>query len=162
MFSVGYAWKYIGFDVLAGASLDGSTRSFVDPSGKQQSYAMERVGGFAAARLRGTLQSRDFRISLAAGPGAAYRGIGVSKEYLGMPGDGNYYGSYAFSADLSVQWRMGATTALSVGAMLWVEDAGNNVKRHGLLDREASASSRDIVSGTQAMLLPYIGLQFGR
>ena len=170
MFSTGYTWRYIGFDVLAGASLDGSTRSYVDASGASKSYAMERVGGFAAVRMRGTLQTNDLRVSLAVGPGAAYRLVGMSSEYLGSPGDGNKYGSLALSADLSVSWRLSRTTALSAGAMLWMESAGQDVKMHvGLpsagMPPKASdlvaASSRDLVSGVQTMLLPYIGLTFG-
>lgn len=170
MFSVGHAWKYIGFDVLGGVSLDGSTRRYVDAHGAPHSYAMVRFGGFAAARLRGTIQSDDFRVALAIGPGAAYRLVGKTNEYLSVPSDGNHYGSLAFTADVSVQWRMSRTTALALGALVWIEGAGDNVKMHETLPNGwmgaangqlVGTSDRALVSGTQTMLLPYIGLQFG-
>jgi hypothetical protein len=82
-----------------------------------------------------------------------------------VPKDGATYGSAAFTADVSGQWRMGRHTALAVGAMLWVEDAGNDATT--IRSRVANqmtgngGSGFHLVSGMQASVMPYIGLQFG-
>ncbi len=157
MFAIGGMWKYVGFDVLGGLSVDGGARSFVDASGAPRSYNVSRAGAFAAARLRGSYQTKHVRFMAAAGPGASVRAVGLSKESFGVPHDGNTYGSLAFTADVGAQWRMTRSTALAAGAMLWVEDAGQDVKTHALLGN----GDRHLVSGVQTMLMPYIGLQFG-
>jgi hypothetical protein len=156
-FSVGHMWKYLGFDILAGASLDGGERRYVDGGGAKQSYSVERLGGLAALRLRGQVQSKYFRGSLAVGPGVVYRVIGKSESFPSVPEDAKTYDSLAFTADLSGQWRIGASTALAIGAMLWIENAGKAVTTSG----PGGTNDFPLVSGAQASVMPYVGFQFG-
>jgi hypothetical protein len=155
MFSVGYMWKYVGFDLLAGGTVEGGERRFVAGSNGQQSYTVEKLGGLAALRFRGSIQSENFRGTLALGPGIAFRAVGQSDAFPGIPKDGGTYRSLAFTADVNGQWRVGKTTSLVLGTMLWVEDAGNDVTTF------RSAGNFHLVSGTQTTVMPYLGFQFG-
>ncbi|MBX3185757.1 MAG: hypothetical protein KF819_02030 [Labilithrix sp.] len=163
MFSVGYMWKYLGFDVLGASTLDGGERSYVPHGGVRRSYFVERLGGMAAVRLRAQIQSEDFRGALAIGPGVTFRAVGEAASFPSVPKDGATYGSASFTADLSAQWRIGRPTALALGAMLWVEDAGSEVTtvRSRIAAQAGESSEFHLVSGMQASVMPYIGLQFG-
>jgi hypothetical protein len=155
MFSVGYMWKYVGFDILGGATAEGGERRYYPNRGAQESYTMERIGGIAAVRLRGQIQSENFRATLAFGPGLGFRAVGQTDSFPGVPKDGGTYRSGAFTADLSGGWRIGRTTALVLGTMLWIENAGDDVTTY------RSLGKFHLVSGTQTTLMPYLGFQFG-
>lgn len=155
MFSVGYMWKYVGFDILGGATAEGGERRYTSSKGGAESYTVEKVGGLAAMRLRGSIQNESFRGTLAMGPGIAFRVVGQSDSFPGLPKDGGTYRSFAFTADLNGQWRMGRSTALVLGTMVWVEDAGDDVTTY------RSQGKFHLVSGKQTTVMPYLGLQFG-
>ncbi len=178
LFSVGYMWKYLGFDVLGGFGIDGGEHRYTSLKGNQESYTTERIGGVAALRVRGQIQNENFRGVLALGPGIAFRAVGRADSFPGTPQDVGTYFSPAFTMDLNGQWRMGKSTSLVLGAMLWVEDAGAGVK--GLVGSSAAGAASQyanqipagyatqaaqadfrMVSGMQASVMPYLGLQFG-
>lgn len=71
--SIGYMWKRLGFDVFAGATGDGGSRSFASRASGDESLSMGRLGGLVAIRLRGSVDVGPLRATLAAGPGLAYR-----------------------------------------------------------------------------------------
>ena len=157
LFSVGYMWRELGFDVLVGGILDNGSRLYADPSGNAKSYSVARVGGMQAIRVRGSIQSENFRGVVAVGPGLSERIIGIGQGFPSLPKDTSSYVSLAFTIDVSGQWRMGSSTALAAGVMLWVDDSGDGVTTLAA----PTAGTFHLVSGTQTFFLPYIGLQFG-
>jgi hypothetical protein len=158
--SFGHMWKYVGFDVLGGATADMADRGYVDPSGASHSYGIERLSALAAVRVRGSVQSSWGRATLAAGPGFVYRLVAISGPVAGitssLPTDASTYRSLALTADASVQLRTGRTTALALGVMLWMDRAGDVTTRRGPV-----AGEMHMVSGAQASVMPYLGFQFG-
>ncbi len=157
LFAVGYMWRYIGFDVLAGGVLDNASRAYADANGAPKSYDVARVGAMQALRARGTIQTDHFRGVAAMGPGLSERFVGIAKGFPSLPKDTSTYVSLAFTIDVNGQWRMGASTALVLGMMLWVDNAGDGVTTLSA----PTTGSFHLVSGTQAFFLPYLGLQFG-
>jgi hypothetical protein len=155
--SAGYQWKYLGFDLLGGGSFDAGGRRYVDPEGAAKSYHVQRLAGLTALRLRAQLQSESFRVALAAGPGVVWRLVGSVDRGVGVPDAPSSYSAIAFTGDVSGQWRLGESTALAIGAMAWLDHAGENVTANGAAARDGFR----LVSGPQATLMPYLGLQFG-
>lgn len=146
--SMGLMWKHFGFDVLGAALFDSAERRVVD----RQGFTVQRLGGLGALRLRASIQSRSFRATLAAGPGAMVRLLGKSAS-VGLPDDTASYSSLAFTADLSGQWRIGDSTALALGVMVVTDHAGEQAT--------TDAGTVHLASGPQASVMPYLGFQFG-
>ncbi len=188
---VGYTWNPVGFELMLGGSADvteqkatfdgkvpqGGNPLFASPL-RTETFTTLRAGGFGAVRLRLSAQTRGVRFSFAAGFGGALRVLAMQRA-ADTPDGGSdrfvpgaiTYVSPAASFDLSVHWRVGRSTTLAIGAQVWAENAGDNAKtaRDGsryIVKGSAPVAviptpSYSLASGTQVLIGPYIGMQFG-
>jgi hypothetical protein len=159
----GHEWTHhLGFDIQLGFTADTGHRQFTDKNGDKEAYFVDRPGGIQSARFRYSLQSDNFRGTLAIGPGISERvpiiGSSTESDFTKSFKDASYYVSVGLNVDLSAQWRFTPSTALAVGAMLWIEDAGSDVVTSGFAGTQGDFR---VVSGTQAVVYPYIGFVFG-
>jgi hypothetical protein len=162
---VGFTWLPVGVELFVGGLFDSTSQSAdyppPDPANtsisgpsRTEKYSTVRVGGVAAIRARATLDGKLFRVSLAAGPGIAYKQLafdrktetanGYSERYVPDDGATNpgasepnklHYVSPAIVADLSVHFRLTPTAAISVGLLGWLEAAGNDTVAQADLSR---------------------------
>lgn len=147
---LGYGWKYVGVEMMLGGTTD-VTRAEAHIQGrKDNGYDILRVGGMAALRARGVVQTKALRASLAAGPGLAERIVFMDSATTD-------YFSPALSVDLALGIRFSSTTTFTLGSMLWLEGAG----RPGPSTSRPEQRDFRLFSGTQTMLLPYLGFEFG-
>lgn len=190
---VGYTFNPIGFEVFLGgladateqrATFDGQTHQGANPlvatPARNERFKIVRFGGMGALRVRGTAQlGPSFRGSLAAGLGLSYKYVVAQRKAASADGtnlqdvdvfDGLTYLSPAISAEAALHWRMGQTTALSVGVMLWAENAGSSLQTPAELTRHMASTSAAVpiatpayhlASSAQVFLGPYVGMQFG-
>jgi hypothetical protein len=188
---VGYTWNPVGFELMLGGSADvteqkatydgkvpqGGNPLFASPV-RTETFTTLRAGGFGAVRLRLSAQTRGVRFSFAAGFGGALRVLAMQRA-ADTPDGGSdrfvpgalTYLAPAASFDLSVHWRVGRATTLALGGQVWAENAGDSAKTA----RDASryivkgsvpvavipTPSYSLASGTQVLIGPYIGMQFG-
>lgn len=155
---VGFTWLPVGIELFVGGLFDqakqkatfGATDQANTPllgPARTEEFTFIRFGGVGAIRARATLDGKNFRASLSAGPGISYKQIimqrksasvtgGYSERYVPDDGAANpgesqanklSYVSPALVADLAVHWRIGQATALSLGVLGWLETAGNDV-----------------------------------
>ncbi len=147
---VGYTWRYFGIDLLLGASGDVSHASFTLPTGASGSWDVTRIGGLGALRAHTSVQTRVVRASLAVG-------LGVSERVVGLSGNSTDYTSLLGLLDASVALRTSPTTAIALGCMGIWEDAGQGA----VVVVSESRTPFYLFSGSQYLIEPYIGLQFG-
>jgi PEGA domain len=195
---VGYTFNPIGFEVMLGTSFDSTTQratfdgnTTANPNqnvllatpARNERFTIDRFGGIGALRVRGTIQGKGWRASLAAGLGLAYRvmaaerkvatadGTNLTERDVYGPGGFSYF-SPAVSVDAAIHWRMTQTTALSLGFMLWGENAGNSVvtspAQNDFLVNTATKTAvplftpaYHLASSGQLFVGPYLGMQFG-
>ncbi len=195
---VGYTFNPIGFELMLGGSFDSTTQratfdgnTSANPNqnvllatpARNERFTIDRFGGIGALRVRGTIQGKAWRASLAAGLGIAYRimaaerkvatadGSNLTERDVYGPGGFSYF-SPAVSVDAAIHWRMSQTTALSLGLMLWGENAGNSVVTQSAQnDVLVNTSTKTVLplftpayhlaSSGQLFVGPYVGMQFG-
>ncbi len=190
---VGFTWNPVGFELFLGGLFDHSEQKaeFAQPDptkvallgpSRTETFKVNRVGGVAALRVRATYDAKVVRLSLAAGPGIAYKVLilereattptGFSDRYV--PDDGktnageteanklSYLGP-ALSGDVAMHIRIGSTVAVSLGALAWLESAGTEVVAQGDKNRymvnSAQQGSTPIALRTPSYQ-PTVGTQF--
>ncbi len=187
---VGWMLEPLGLELLllgAGdvvspsASFDGENGSEINPivaaPAREERFTIARFGGGAALRARVFTQLSRVRFSFAAGPGLAYRYLVMKRDTEttdGLTGEvadtGTGYVSALLSIELSAQFLLGKSTALSAGLVTWLEHAGSDVqsepKNRSVLLGEGTAVPQatpayDMANGTQWFLGPFVGLAFG-
>lgn len=185
----GYHWDPVGVELYAGAQYDSSAptltwnASSVDPGigpdpARTEEFAVRRVGGFAIARVRLTVQGETIRFSVAGGVGLSYRAMFLDRDTtlaansqvrdVFVP-DAQSYVSPVVSLEPTIQWRFTPTTALAVGAALLVEsprafdaipttpeDGSRRLGQSGL-----TTPQYELATGTQIYIGPFIGVMFG-
>jgi hypothetical protein len=150
-----------------------------------ETFSFLRIGGIAAIRARVAFQTGFIRGSLSAGPGVSYRLMQMERDAAATDNSGRIdkyvpdpvsYISPAISADASVQFRLSPTVAIAVGLEFWADSAsiaGNNSvgpsTGHALVNPSNSSATPvpiptpgyNIASGSQVLLGPFLGMQFG-
>jgi hypothetical protein len=191
----GYTWDPVGLELFVAGEFDQSApqavfsgqpaageNPFVAKPARKEMFTFYRAGGVAAVRVRGTLQAEGLRASLAVGPGVAYKamflnrttkttdGTGLSDTYLPPAVE---YASPAVVADASFQLRVSATTAIAIGALAWVENAGSGARTQPDAQRcfascqlgpatvPLPTPGYQTASSTQLFIGPYVGVQLG-
>ncbi|MFO0552771.1 MAG: PEGA domain-containing protein [Polyangiaceae bacterium] len=191
-FYVGYAFAPIGLElyILAAgdvqsphASFDGETSSDINPlvakPAREEEFLIGRFGGGGVARLRLLAPVDIFRFTAAIGAGVAYRHLLLKRDTVADNGaessvgneDGTGYLTAVLSVAVGGQVLLGGTTALTFGANLWLEHAGDGVateartdvylSKEGEIPQPQATPAYDMVSGTQVFIGPAIGLHFG-
>jgi hypothetical protein len=191
----GYTWNPVGLELFIAGEYDQSSpqavfsgqaapgeNPFVSSPPRKEMFTFYRVGGVAAIRVRGTLQSEGLRASLAAGPGVAYKAMFLNRTTRTTDGTGLEdiflppavgYVSPAVVADASFQLRVGTSTAIALGALAWVENAGSGARTKA--DPQRCFASCQLgpatvplptpgyqaATSTQVFVGPYVGLQLG-
>jgi hypothetical protein len=191
---VGYTFNPVGFEIFLGglvdhttqkATFDGAARNGENPllatPARTESFSIFRVGGMGAIRVRGTVQTQRIRASLAAGLGLSYKVMAAQRKTESTDGRGLTdndvldtvsYVSPAISADLAIHFRAGPATGLSLGVMLWAENAGNSAATSPDTKRFLTNAATQtavplatpayhLASSPQVFLGPYVGMQFG-
>lgn len=200
---VGFTWMPVGIELFVAGMYDTTKQTAKyaapDPSeaviagpARTEEFQFHRVGGVVAIRARATYDTRHVRLTLAAGPGLSYKQFiferststdtGYHDRYVPEDGKTNpgetdtntlHYLSPALVGDLAAHIRVTQSMAISVGALMWIETAGNDVvtqpDRTRYLVSDAAGASPvpirtpryDIASGAQYFIGPYIGLLFG-
>jgi hypothetical protein len=188
---VGYAWHPVGLEVfLAGmydqsspsATFDGVPREGQNPLSaslaRVEQFTFIRFGGMAALRARVSFQSSRVRGSLAAGFGVSVKNMlferkaetadGLKNTYVDK--SGHTYVSPALSIDGSVALRLTPSVAIALGALAWIETAGDDVRAAGSKNEYIGGNgvaapiptpAYRMAQGTQFFLGPYLGMQFG-
>ena len=189
---VGYTWNPIGFEVMLGglfdgtaqrATFDGTTTSGQNPllstPARNERFTLIRFGGLGALRVRATMQGPLVRGSIAAGLGLSYKMMEMERKAASADGtnlrdvyipDGKGYLSPAITVDASLQIRIGTTTALAVGILVWAENAGTGTKTAADPNRRMGSDTAAVPIATpeyhlatdaQVFIGPYLGMQFG-
>lgn len=188
---IGYAFAPVGLELLAVgaadvtsplASFDGTTGSEINPlvasPAREEDFVIGRFGGGGAFRLRLLFPVDRFRITGAIGAGLVYRKLFMGRDTVAADGaestvapDGVDYLSGVLSVELAGQVRLGGTTALALGASLWLEHAGDGVAtapdnnvvltKSGSIPQPQATPAYDLASGTQLFIGPFLGLHFG-
>jgi hypothetical protein len=159
----GFMSGAVGLDALFGLQSDDGSATLAAPAGGSATrLTVARGGAIAALRARLAWQSSDVRLTLAGGLGAAVRAVRVvpNGTIFDLFTGGSQEATYAAPAitiEGSAHWRVAAGTALSLGLIFWGENAGNRV----LVGAEPLTGNVRVVSGTQAFLMPFLGLEFG-
>ena len=193
---IGYSFNPIGFELFLGgmadivepvAHFDGVKGSAINPliaaPARDEKFRFVRGGGLGALRVRASFQSAKFRLSAAGGVGLGYKKIAMQRTTDATDGSGarnvtvsdaKGYLSPGISLDLSVQYRVTQTVSLSLGALLWLENAGTSARTTASDERLGSVNPAnpqvpsplatpeyDMANGSQIFVGPYLGMQFG-
>ena len=186
---LGYHWDPVGVELFAGAQYDQSSpkltwaASSTDPGigadpARTEEFAIRRVGGFAIFRIRVTIQGEKLRFSMAGGVGLSYRSMLMTRDTVATANsafrevfvpDAQGYLSPVISLDPSIQYRLGAHTAIALGVSLLVEsprafdqipttpqEGGHRLGPSGL-----TTNQYELATGTQTFIGPFIGMMFG-
>ena len=186
---VGYHWDPVGVELFLGAAYDQSSPTLVwgpsstdpglgpDPA-RTEDFTVRRVGGFGMFRIRLTFQGEKLRFSVAGGVGLSYRSMLLTRDTTSAENpplrnafvpDAQTYLSPIISLDPSIQYRLGAHTAVALGVSLLVEsprtfdqipttpqESGHSLGRSGL-----TTPAYELATGTQLFIGPFIGMMFG-
>ena len=186
---IGYHWDPIGIELFVGAQYDTASpklkwnASNTDPGigpdpARTEEFAIHRVGGFGALRIRLTFQSEKLRFSVAGGVGLSYRSMLLTRDTTAdsnpalrdafVP-DAQSYLSPILSFEPSLQYRLGPHTAVALGFSMLVEsprtfDQIPTTKQeggHSLGPSGLTTPAYELASGTQVFVGPFIGMMFG-
>ena len=188
-FFVGYHWDPVGVELFGGFQYDQSSPtltwgpSSTDPGvgpdpARTEDFAVRRAGGFAALRIRYTLQSEKIRFSIAGGVGLSYRSMFMTRDTTATANaafreayvpDAQGYLSPVISLEPSIQYRLSPKVSVALGVSLLVEspqtfdqvpttpqESGHNLGPSGL-----TTPQYELATGTQVFLGPFIGMMFG-
>jgi PEGA domain len=187
---VGYHWDPVGVELFAGAQYDQSSPtlnwvgSSTDPGigsdpARTEEFTVRRIGGFAIFRIRVTVQGEKLRFSMAGGVGLSYRSMLMTRDTTTTTAnpqlreafvpDAQTYLSPVISLDPSIQYRLGAHTAVALGLSLLVEsprtfdqipttpqESGHKLGAGGL-----TTPQYELATSTQIFIGPFIGMMFG-
>jgi hypothetical protein len=147
---------------------------------RTEDFTVWRVGGLAAVRARLTLQNRLVRGTFAAGAGFSYKNVWMRRSAETTDGRGladefipesQGYLSPALTFDAAAGLRLSPRLALKLGAFLWLETAGDDVRteadgnrylaKDGQTPVPVVTPSYRVVSGTQTLVGPYLAVEFG-
>jgi hypothetical protein len=151
IWSGGYMWGRFGFDIVMATGVDSGGGGATLHDGSQQHYQFYRLNGLGAVRARFAHETEVWRISGAAGLGLAEHVMGLS------PGGVADYAALGVSLDGSAALRLSHNVALALGAQLWIDNAGQSTA----VKSDASTTPFLVASGTQVLLLPHFGFDFG-
>ncbi len=185
----GYHWYPVGVELYGGAQYDQLDpthewiASSVDPGigtdpARREEFNLRRVGGFGAARVRLTLQSRKFRFSVAGGIGLVSRTIFLERITTatanpqlrdGYGPDAQGYLSPILALEPTIQYRLGSGAAIAAGFLVLVENAtvlGDAPTTPREAERSLGPSGLTtgpytLASDAQVFLGPTLGMMFG-
>ncbi len=165
------------------ASFDGVTGSEINPvvaaPSREEKFTIARFGGGAAVRVRVVKSVSRFRFSFAIGPGLAYRVFIMRRDTDAEGGRSGFYSdvgaSYVsplLSTELALDFKLGGSTAVSLGLASWFEHAGDDTtsraEERSVLIADGNAPplphatpEYDLANGPQWFLGPFLGLAFG-
>lgn len=159
----GFISGVVGLDALFGLQADsGSTTLRMSADGTTPRLTLARGGAVAALRARLAWQTPGVRFTLAGGLGAAVRAVRIVKNgsvfdlFTGGSQE-TTYAAPAITIEGSIHWRVASATALSLGLIFWGENAGSGV----LLGAQPLTGDVRALSGTQAFLMPFLGVELG-
>jgi len=186
---IGYHWDPIGVELFLGGQYDQSSPTLtwaqadLDPGfgpnpARTEEYAVRRLGGFGAARIRLTLQTDKIRFSMAAGVGLSYRVMLMERDTRSTANpelrdvfvpDSQSYLSPILSVEPSVYYRLGQHTSIGLGLTLLVESprafdqtpTTNREQGHRLGLNGLDTPSYELASSTQIFFGPFVGMMFG-
>jgi hypothetical protein len=186
---LGYHWDPVGVELFLGAHYDQTkiARTWGDPGlgggigvdpARDESFTIRRIGGYAAFRMRLTLQSKKIRFTVPVGVGLSYRSMLLERRVTsakdasiksGYLPDAQSYIAPVLSIDPGVHFRL--SDGLSVGAGLSVLletpnaigkipttplDPGQRLGAEGL-----QTNPYELARDAQIYVGPYIGMMFG-
>ena len=195
---MGYSWNPVGLELMLGGLFDvaratahfpGETVAGGSPNAnplatgtaRTEEFSFFRAGGLAAVRARASFQTPTVRGSFAGGVGVSYKHVVMvrnaestdgNKLQDGYKPDGASYVSPALTFDVSVGWRLGEATAITLGGLMWIESSASDARAPGDLNRTMARTNPAAVapiptppyqmtSGAQLFIGPYLGMQFG-
>jgi hypothetical protein len=193
---VGWTWNPVGFEVMLAATGDQAKQTAAFSSASKtgttpltphdEKFTFGRIGGLAAVRARATFQGRTVRGTVAGGVGLSYRQLlmkrfatetdGAANRTENYVPDGVSYLSPALTIEGALQLRVSPTVALSLGALLWADNASisgsNSVPASGQSTPHALVGTNvpavlintpayHLATGPQVFLGPFFGIQFG-
>jgi len=160
----GFMSGVVGLDALFGIHADsGSTNNLITPNNTSPtSLTLARAGGIAALRARIAWQTPEVRLTLAAGLGVGVHVVRVIQNgsFFDVFGGGSQettYASPAVTLEGAMHWRVSPGTALSLGLLFWGESAGSGI----MLGAQPITGNVRALSGTQAFLMPFFGMELG-
>ncbi len=192
----GYTWDPVGFEFVLAflgdtvsqrATFNGTTNSrqvntpLASPA-RTEDFSFGSVGGGGAIRVRGTVQGRVLRGSVAAGLGLAVRDVFMKREASTTDGSnlsdsfapgGVIFFSPAISAEAAGHLRLNQTTAISLGLVLWGDNAstwGSNASspdpkryllRQGAQPVPIPTPLYHYATDSQVFLGTFVGVMFG-
>ena len=192
---VGYTWNPVGFELMLGGEGDSVKQTAVytgnatSPTAagpaRTESFTFVRAGGVAAIRARATFQTRLVRGTIAGGLGVSYKEMFMDRDATDasnsslvskyVPGGVGYL-SPAITIEAAFQLRLTQTVAISVGGLLWADNASiagsNSVAApttKQFLTNDSSSPPPELIptpqyhlaTGTQVFVGPFLGMQFG-
>ncbi len=186
---LGYHWDPIGVELFLGAHYDQAkiqrdwTQADVglgigrDPA-RTEEFTIRRVGGYAAFRLRLTLQTKRVRFVVPVGVGLSYRTMLLERRVTlasdpavkgGYLPDSQSYLAPVLSLDPGVQFRLTDTTSVGAGLSIMLESPNpfgsipttpiDNTQRLG--PNTLTTSPYELARDAQIYVGPYIGMMFG-
>lgn len=190
---VGYHWDPVGVELFLAGTYDTSgpqrdwNAASTDPGigpdpARIEDFAIRRIGGLGAARVRFTVQGEKIRFTIAGGVGVSHRIMllertTTSKVDPNLPQDkvvseGVGYWAPVVSLDPMVLYRLGPSTSVGLGVSVLLESpqtflngdktpATNAEGNHRLGRSGLTTPSYEMASGTQFYFGPFIGMMFG-
>lgn len=185
---VGYHWDPVGVELALGAHYDQTkiTRDWVsdaaqgikiDPS-RTEEFTIRRIGGYAAFRMRLTLQGKKVRFTAPLGVGLSYRSMLLERRVTsaadaniksGYLPEGKSYLAPVLSFEPGVHFRLTDTTSVGVGLSLLLESpnpfgkipttAIDSTQRLG--PDFLTTSPYELARDAQIYIGPYVGMMFG-
>ncbi len=159
----GFISGVVGLDALFGVQADsGSSTLSTAGTATSTRLTLARGGALAALRARIAWQAPGVRLSLAGGLGAAVRAVRIVQDgtlfdlFTGGSQEATY-AAPAITIEGTAHWRVSRGTALSLGLLFWGENAGSGIR----IGAEPLTGNVRALSGTQAFLMPFLGLEMG-
>lgn len=185
----GYHWDPVGVELFLGAHYDQTKidREWSqadsglgigrDPA-RTEEMTIRRLGGYAAFRMRLTLQSKKIRFMVPVGVGLSFRTMLLERRVTltsdpavksGFLPDAQSYLSPVLSVEPAIHYRLSDSTSVGVGLSILLESpnafgsipttAIDNTQRLGL--NQLTTSPYELARDAQIYVGPYIGMMFG-
>ena len=187
--NVGYTWDPIGVELFAAFGVDatfpratfdgvvqpGSNPVLTGPA-RTEDFHIVRAGGMFALRARATIDGKNLRVSFASGPGFGYHAMFIERDATTT--DGTMKDQFAppivtylapgVSFEISAAYRVSRAVSITLGLSAWFENAGTDATTAGDPNHYFLPSgtplrtpSYRLAQGTQFLLWPVVGMQFG-
>lgn len=186
---LGYHWDPVGVELFLGAHYDQTKidRTWGDPGlgggigvdpAREESFTIRRIGGYAAFRMRLTLQTKKIRFTVPVGVGLSYRTMLLERRATsakdasiksGYLPDAQSYVAPVLSIEPGVHFRLTDTTSVGAGLSILLEspnafgkvpttplDPGQRLGVEGL-----QTNPYELARDAQIYIGPYIGMMFG-